>query len=209
MTATSEPRPHPSVAGGRASGQALWREIQADHDRIWDLLNFLTGGGGEPEGTVRQRRLTALELVALESRHEVAEELVFWPAVRQMVPDGDQLADEAIGQEREAKRALNEFQRIRPASQDFLECLHAIAGMARAHITFEQNQVWPALDYAMTPADAAELAQRWAVERRRAPTRPHPHTPASPAVLGSVGRLAALSDKALDVLGRRRRVISG
>ena len=47
------------------------------------------------------------ELVIEESRHEAVEEMYFWSAVRDRVPNGDELADTATGQEQKGKEILN------------------------------------------------------------------------------------------------------
>jgi hemerythrin-like domain-containing protein len=194
------------VARGYVGDRLLWRSLQQDHDQIWDMINFLTGGPGEPEGTEHERRKMALRLVAVESAHEAAEELVIWPAVRRLVPEGHAMVSEALSEEREAKRLFNEFRHIKPGALEFEECLNAISGTARAHITYEQNQIWPALESALSPAEADELGRAWLRERRRAPTRPHPHTPPAPGVLAGVGRVAALVDRARDLIVLRDRV---
>lgn len=183
--------------------ERLWRLVQADHDRIWSLLNFLTGGAGEPQGPAERRRAAALSLVALASAHEVAEEVVVWPAVRRLAEGGQEMAEIATKQEKQAKRAFNEFQHLRPGTEDFTQCLHTLAAMTRSHITYEQSQVWPALSGALSPEEVAALCDRWVSERRLAPTRPHPHTPARPGLLTSWGRLVAQTDRALDIVGRR------
>lgn len=181
---------------------ALWHAAQADHDRFWELCNFLTGGSGRGEGSARQRRSAAQELVALESQHEVAEELVIWPAVREMLPDGPGMVAVASAQERQAKRALNELRHLGPGSQDFAECLHTLAGMARAHMSYEQNQVWPALAGCLSAEQAAAMLDRWQKQRSMAPVRPHPHVPMRPLLLGRIGPLAAAGDRTLASLRR-------
>jgi hypothetical protein len=48
--------------------------------------------------------------------------------------------------------------------------------------------VWPGL-HAVLPGEAAqELGRKVTDGKKTAPTRPHPHTPASPGVLKTAGR---------------------
>lgn len=180
----------------------LWTIMQSDHDRIWDLLNRLTGPDAEHGDD--ERRAAARELIAVGSSHEAAEELVIWPAMRALCPDGNQVADEAVGQESQLKWALNELGRLSPAQEEFDICVNTIAGLARTHLTYEQNQAWPRLDDHLDTASSAHLttqwlSTRWLTARRRGPTRPHPHLPASPAVLEAAGTL----DRALDLVTGR------
>jgi hypothetical protein len=48
-----------------------------------------------------------------------------------------------------------------------------------------------------------------AAAKKSAPTRPHPHTPASPGVLKTVGAAAAVTDKARDAMTGRGRSDTG
>ena len=50
-------------------------------------------------------------LVIAESQHEAIEEQFFWPAVREAVDNGDELADEAIAQEQEGKTSATAARR--------------------------------------------------------------------------------------------------
>jgi hemerythrin-like domain-containing protein len=184
--------------------QDLWKAVQADHDLVWDLLNRLTGGAGSPEGSPDEHRRIAKQLVALESSHEAAEELVLWPVVRRLCEDGEDLVFEASSQERQAKRAINELNHIKAGNIEFDECVNTVASHARSHITYEQNQIWPRLSDHLSDDEAATLLARWVDARRRGPTRPHPHTPPVPAVLGSLGFALARLDHLRDALTGRR-----
>jgi hypothetical protein len=42
----------------------------------------------------------------MESKHEALEKMYFWLVVRDHLPDGDSLAEQATGQEQEAKEVL-------------------------------------------------------------------------------------------------------
>jgi hemerythrin superfamily protein len=178
----------------------LWHVVQADHDLVWSLLNQLTGGPEERRGTPRDHRRTARRLVAVEASHEAAEELVLWPAVRRLCPDGDDLVAEAEQQEVEAKRALNELAHISGGTEEFDETAHALAGMARVHLTYEQNQIWPRLDDRLSDRDADRLVEQWCFARRTGPSRPHPHLPPRAGMWGSIGMAFARMDRVRDRL---------
>lgn len=184
--------------------QDLWRVMQADHDLVWELLNQLTGGSGSPAGSPDEHRRLARQLVALESSHEAAEELVIWPAVRRVCPDGDDLVLHAVEQERQAKRTLNELAAIKPGDKEFEECVATVASHARQHISYEQNQIWPRLADHLGAEEADRLTRTWADARRRGPTRPHPHTPPVPGVLATMGFLAARADRLRDRMTGRQ-----
>lgn len=175
----------------------LWAAMQADHDLVWSLLNRLTGADGSalPPSDARE---AAQHLVAVESVHEAVEEQVIWPAVRRRCQDGPELVGEALSQEGQAKRVLNELRRIAPGSEEFSECVNTLAGMARTHLSYEQAQIWPRLADALTDGEAAGLERAWHEARPDAPTRPHPHTPPAPQLLGGVGRAMGRLDRVRD-----------
>ncbi len=149
------------------------------------------------------RKKMVEQLIIEESKHEALEEMYFWPAVREHHPDGDSLADEAIGQEQEAKEVLARLDKLEPEKAEFEELLGKFAGAAREHIHFEETRVWPGMRAALSADTAGELGRKIADGKKTAPTRPHPHTPPSPGVLKSTGPAAAVADKARDAVTGR------
>jgi hemerythrin-like domain-containing protein len=139
------------------------------------------------------------------SQHEAAEEQYFWPAVRERLPNGNDLADNAIAQEQEAKEALARLDKLDADSEEFDQLIEAFIPAARRHIEFEETRVWPGLRSALSSAEAQDLGDKLSQAKERAPTRPHPHTPASPGVLKTAGPAVAAVDKLRDaVVGRGR-----
>jgi hemerythrin superfamily protein len=171
--------------------------LAADHELTKALLNEL--GHGAVEG--RQKR--AEELVIAESRHEAIEEMYFWPAVRQTLPGGDDLADTAVAQETEGKRVLDQLDKAGAAAPEFPGLLATFSTLAFEHIAFEEREVWPKLRAALGPDAQDELGSKLESARSAAPTRPHPHTPAAPEVLKTAGAAVAAVDKVRDVLSGR------
>jgi hemerythrin-like domain-containing protein len=175
---------------------SLWNVMQSEHDRIWDLLNRLTGGADEPHGTPAERHSLARELVAFAAGHEFVEEAVIWPEVRRRCSDGADLVQQAVEQESQGKWALNALRAIAADSEEFDQTVHSIAGQFRTHISYEQNQIWPRLADQLTEAEGDALLQRWQKVRQQAPSRPLPHMPADPRLLGLVGRVSAAVGRA-------------
>ena len=62
------------------------------------------------------------ELVIEESRHEALEEMYFWLAVREHHPAGNTLADEATGQEQEAKEVLAKLDKLQASDPSSRRC---------------------------------------------------------------------------------------
>jgi hypothetical protein len=144
------------------------------------------------------RKKLTQQLIIDESGHEAIEEQYFWPAVRGRLPNGDQLADQAIGQEQQAKRVLARLDTMDPSDGDFDELLSEFIGAAREHIAFEESKVWPGLRAALTAQEADDLGDKLLKARQSAPTRPHPNTPASPGLLKTAGPAVSAADKLRD-----------
>jgi hemerythrin-like domain-containing protein len=180
----------------------LFDLLSEDHDRILGLLRELTGGASEPAAGPKQRKAIADRLVQELSRHEAAEEIVFWPLVRDRLDDGESMAGVALGQEGTGKRMLNELVHVSPRSEEFDTLTHSVAGHLREHVTYEQNVVWPKLQLRLTSEESAGLGERLERARRWAPTRPHPHVPADPRLLRAVAPAAAVLDRARNIVIR-------
>lgn len=180
----------------------LFTALSADHDRILGLVRELTGGSAEPAAGPKQRKRIADRLVQELSRHEVAEEIVFWPVVRARLEDGESMIEAALGQESTGKRMLNELVHVSPGNEEFDTLAHTVAAHLREHITYEQNVVWPKLQLKLTQQEREDLGGKFERAERLAPVRPHPHVPADPRLLKTVGPAAAVLDRARNVFYR-------
>ena len=162
-----------------------------------------TRATGASEDQLALRKKMTQELIIEESKHEALEEMYFWPAVREHLLAGDTLADEATGQEQEAKRVLADLDKLDASDADFEKLLAKFTMAARRHIEFEETRVWPGLRAALTAETAAELGTKIADGKSTAPTRPHPHTPPTPGALKTAGPVAAATDKVRDTITGR------
>lgn len=176
--------------------------LAQDHQEVQAMLAELEKGPtratGASENQLALRKKMTETLIIEESKHEALEEMYFWPAVREYHSAGDTLADEATGQEQEAKHVLAELDKLEASDTEFEELLGKFIGAAREHIAFEENQVWPGLRSVLSAKVSGELGTKIAEGKKTAPTRPHPHTPASPSVLKTAGPAVAAADKVRD-----------
>jgi hemerythrin-like domain-containing protein len=185
----------------------VFEVLASDHALVrgmLDELERLIPVDGSHPYVDQQRREDLLErLIMTESQHEAAEEMHFWPVVRQRVADGEALASVGLAQEQAAKRTLDT---IRRAAPDFAELRGLLADAVvsgRAHIDYEEQQVWPKLRAAISGGDAEEMASSYLSAKEGAPTRPHPSTPPDPTVLKTAGKAAAMMDKIRDKISGR------
>ena len=176
--------------------------LAKDHQEVKDMLTELEKGPTATRGATQDqlalRKKMAQQLVIEESRHEAVEEMYFWPAVREHLSDGDDLANQAQQQEQEGKEVLDRLDKLGADDPEFETVLAQFTTDGRAHIAFEEERVWPGLRAALSAEQAAEMGRKLEEGKKTAPTRPHPKTPASPGVLKTAGPAVAAADRIRD-----------
>lgn len=177
--------------------------LREDHKSVLGMLEVLDGA---PTGDGAQRSgldTMVTNLVIAESQHEAIEEQFFWPAVRDALEDGDELADEAISQEQAGKKLLQRLEDGNPGETDYHEALQEFVKVGREHIRYEQEVVWPKFEAAVSQKDREKLGDKLEAAKKVAPTRPHPDTPGNPLVQKTMGMGAALVDHVRDAASGR------
>ncbi|MGV0715047.1 hemerythrin domain-containing protein [Mycolicibacterium sp. XJ662] len=172
--------------------------LREDHKSVLGMFEVLDGA---PTGEGAQRsglETMVTNLVIAESQHEAIEQQFFWPAVRDALEDGDELADEAISQEQAGKELLQRLENGKPGEADYHEALQEFVKIGREHIRYEQEVVWPKFEAAVSPKDREKLGDKLEAAKKVAPTRPHPDTPANPLVQKTMGMGAAMVDHIRD-----------
>lgn len=176
--------------------------LAKDHQEVKDMLTELekgpTAASGATADQLALRKKMTQQLVIEESKHEAVEEMYFWPAVREHLQDGDDLANQAQQQEQEGKEILDKLDKAAADAGDFESLLSAFITGGREHIAFEETRVWPSMRAALSAEQAEDIGRKLEAGKRTAPTRPHPRTPASPGVLKTAGPAAAAADRLRD-----------
>ncbi|QFG24590.1 hemerythrin domain-containing protein [Actinomadura sp. WMMB 499] len=182
----------------------VFEVLGRDHDRVKEALAELEAGAGRtaPDELAHRRKLIE-RLVMDESVHEAVEEEYFWPVVRRTALGGDRLADHAVRQEQSAKYVMSDLIGMEPGDERFEELLRTFIADAREHIAFEEDVVWPELYELIGKEHADDLGRKIAEGRKRAPTRPHPHTPPRPGILKAAGPAMAVADRLRDRVAHR------
>ena len=181
--------------------------ITRDHNRVTALVQQLSAIPGHKKGGSAaqiQRRESIVDMITQSlSKHESAEEELFWPTVRKRVPDGEQLADRGAQQEQEATETLTALARGDADSDEFDDLVERLVLQLRKHTSFEE-QVLLAFRDAVPDGERTKLGRKFRAAEGRAPTRPHPHAPRkSGAAAKAAGAPAAAMDKMRDAAGDR------
>jgi hemerythrin-like domain-containing protein len=177
--------------------------LREDHKSVLGMLEVLDGA---PSGTGAQSSgldTMVTNLIIAESQHEAIEQQLFWPAVRDALDDGDELADAAIEQEQEGKKLLQRLEDGAPGDPDYQQALQEFVKAGREHIMYEQDVVWPRIESAMSREDLEKLGEKLEAAKKIAPTRPHPDTPPTETVQKTMGMGAALVDHVRDAASGR------
>jgi hemerythrin-like domain-containing protein len=177
--------------------------LRQDHKSVLGMFEVLDGA---PSGSGAQSsglRTMVTNLVIAESQHEAIEEQIFWPAVRKFLDNGDVLADKAVEQEQAGKRLLQRLEDGEPGDPDYHQALQEFVRLGRDHIAYEQEVVWPLFEAAVSDDELARLGEKLEAAKKVAPTRPHPDTPPSPALLKTMGMATALLDHVRDAASGR------
>lgn len=178
--------------------------LLTDHNRVLRMLTSLERARGAAGAEHSRCDDLVSDLVIAESRHESVAEQYFWPLVRTVVPDGDVLADHAIGQEKAAEYLLRRLENEPVGSPEFEEALARYIPAAREHINFEQTRVWPLLRESCSAQRLEVVGQKMAAAEKLASTRPHLKTPAHPAVQKTGAVAFAVLDKVRGLVTARR-----
>jgi len=149
--------------------------LARDHEEVKRMLAELELGPtvavGANSDQLALRKKMVEQLVIEESRHEAVEEMYFWPAVREHLSDGEDLANQALAQEQEGKDILGRLDKLGPEDEAFETLLAQFASAGRAHIAFEETTVWPGLRDALSAAEADDLGRELEQGKETAPTR--------------------------------------
>jgi hemerythrin-like domain-containing protein len=160
--------------------------LRSDHGDVQLLLAALENSPGRAAGAsqtvLRARKAAAERLVIDAARHEAAEDAYIWPAVREQLGHGNQLADEASAQETEIREALARLDKLEADDDEFDELLAELIPATRRHLEFEETRIWPEMRTAFSPLQARELGNKVAeAAESTAASRPKGRKPAASA----------------------------
>ena len=140
------------------------------------------------------------DLVRLLAVHETAEEEVVHPTARRHIDDGDEIVDERLEEERQAKQALAELYDLGVDHPEFDARLEELATAVLEHATMEETSEFPALREAIGADQLRTMSGVLKAAQAVAPTRPHPMAGESPAANVLLGPPVAVFDRVADAV---------
>jgi Hemerythrin HHE cation binding domain len=185
----------------------VFEVLKKDHDEVKAMLAQLEEGPTASTGATAEqlafRKQAVDAMIIEESKHEAAEQEYFWPAVKQLGPDGQRIAEIGLEQETEADPVLADLDKLKADDGEFEGRLTAFISAARTHIAFEEGYAWPLLRVSITAEQAQLLGDQITKAKKFAPTRPHPHVPPQPGAVKSAGPVAGAADRLRDAVTGR------
>jgi hypothetical protein len=174
----------------------LLRGLLEDLERQPAVTERILGG----QLRARQELLNAVERTFVQQ--EAAKHRHLWPVVRRGLPDGKEVAREAIAQCREIEHQLVKLRWFGDRDSEVDDVVAALLDDVRAHLAFEHEQL-TRLRRQPPEESLGEVAARMSSHGWARPTRPHPDLPGSRGLAGLVGVPMALVDHLLDAFAFR------
>jgi len=166
--------------------------LENDHQTVIGL--FQSFSAAEPEERTDILRNIVREL----SVHAAVEEKEVYPLVREVLPEGDRLADEAEAEHQRMKEILDDLDGADGSDPEVGSQVEALEQELKHHVQEEQSEILQQLRWSLPPAEFTALGERVEEARRIAPTRPHPRTSAG----GVTEKIASVVDRARDAVRR-------
>jgi hypothetical protein len=133
-------------------------------------------------------------------RHEVAEEVVLYPALRRLGPKASEIADACVAEQATAEEELASMEKMQEDPLLLRPLLLRLRAAVIEHAVHEETEALPPLAKELSDDELAELGARYQTSLAAAPTHPHPHIPNSPLANVLIGPLAALVDTVRDAM---------
>ena len=186
--------PLPPV-GGETTGRNAVDVIAGQHRELIKLCDRLTGHHDD-------RRLVDVVIATL-SRHLSAEQQYLYPAVRTVVPGGDELADRELAEDHGLLVVLKRLAKADRGGPAYRDLVAEVIAAVHRHIDADAAELLPVLTRMAPVEDLIRVGNRIELAAEAAPTRPHPGTPSVPPWNKVLDPAVAVVDKLRDVVGRR------
>jgi hemerythrin superfamily protein len=169
--------------------------LKNDHKTVEDLFKRFEKLGPR---AVKTKQDVVERIIRELSIHAAIEEMIFYPAIRQAVEDGEieDMVLESLEEHHIVKWVLSELDGMNPANERFDAKVTVLTENVRHHVEEEEHDLFPSVSKRLGRPRLDELGEAMARLKKTAPTRPHPRSPDEPPGNLVAGAGAALVDKA-------------
>jgi hemerythrin superfamily protein len=175
--------------------------LKNDHKTVEDLFKRFEKLGPR---AVKSKEDVVARIVRELSVHAAIEEMVFYPAIRDAVDDGDvdDMVLESLEEHHIVKWVLSELDGMSAEQERFDAKVTVLMENVRHHVEEEEKDLFPKVNKLLGKPRLDDLGEAMAEAKKAAPTHPHPRSPDEPPGNLVAGAGAALVDKARDA-GRK------
>jgi hemerythrin superfamily protein len=159
--------------------------LKQDHKTIEGLFQKFEQAGPRADKT---RRKVADKIIEELSVHAVIEEQVFYPVVREFVPDTEDTVLESLEEHHVAKWVASEVDGMPPDAERFKAKVTVLIENVRHHIEEEEEELFPDVRKALGRNQLQELGEAMKQAKKVAPTHPEPRAPDTPPRRGRTTR---------------------
>jgi hemerythrin-like domain-containing protein len=172
-------------------------DLIGDHRQVLELLGRAQAGEAGADSDAVD------EAVRLLSTHAAAEEMVLYPAARDLVPAGSVMVGGHLEEHGLVKGLLATIERS--SGPDRVVLVGSVLAYVRHHARHEEQVLLPALQRHASDEQLADIGRAFTRAKAAAPTHPHPHAPNQPPGIFPAGAAAALIDRVRDAVSGRAR----
>lgn len=109
------------------------------------------------------------------ARHHVGEELVVYPVMQKVLPDGNDLVSKDREAHHRVAELLYKLQEKSTSDADFPQTFDEVMSELRPHLRDEEETDIPELEGKLSREESAALAKEFSKTKKLAPTRSHPY----------------------------------
>lgn len=169
--------------------------LKADHKTVEDLFKKFEKAG---ERATKTKADLVGRIVRELSIHAVIEEEIFYPAIRQAVPEVASTVLESLEEHHIVKWTLSELDSMSADDERFDAKTTVLIESVRHHVKEEEGELFPKVRDALGRNVLGELGDTIADRKKTAPTHPHPKAPDTPPGNVVAGAVSSILDRARD-----------
>ena len=179
--------------------------LKRDHEeveRLFRQFEKLT------ERAHRSKQRIVMKIIRELAIHAAVEEMLFYPAVRTAAMKANvrtlkEAADtvlESLEEHHVVKWTLSELEKMKPEDERYDAKVQVLMESVRHHVEEEEEELFPKARRLLGDDLLFELGDRIEKAKKIAPTRPHPRAPDEPPGNLVAGTVAAVMDRAKDMV---------
>ncbi len=170
--------------------------LKQDHRTVEKLFKSYEKTGDKAH---KSRRDLVDQIIEELSIHAAIEEQVFYPRVRQEVPDAEDTVLEGLEEHHIVKWTLSELETLEPSDERFHPKVTVLMESVRHHVEEEESEMFPEVRKAMGRKALQQVGDQLETAKKAAPTRPHPKAPDEPPGNLVAGAVSGAADRARKV----------